>query len=79
MVGLFGIWLYFSRRDPNSSNIFNVGDDKRTTNDFFANVVILMVLPFRTKPLYRSIIDCTSEPPFLELDGGIGQLVLRYL
>ena len=50
MVGLFGRFKVFFQTRLKLVNIFNVGDDKRTTNDFSPIVVIPMVLPFRTKP-----------------------------
>lgn len=74
MVGLFdGIKVFFQARFK-LVNVFNVGDDKRTTNDFFANRRNPDSVAVSHKALYRSIINCTSEPAISELDGGICQL-----
>ncbi len=45
MVGLYLQILYFSDETQTRFNIFNVGDDKRTTI-FFRQSSIPMVLPF---------------------------------
>nr|DAX20257.1 MAG TPA: hypothetical protein [Caudoviricetes sp.] len=74
MVGLFGRFKVFFQTRLKLVNIFNVRDDKRTTNDFFANRRNPDGIAISHKALYRSIIDCTSEPAVSELDGGICQL-----